>query len=238
MPRVRCVQQYERNASCRVLLLNVTNPTLSLVRLRFAASSYVGEVDWENDTTTTTTSVFNSAGSSPKERTAMLHDLLVDERSQKHVNVMLETETLKDLATSEFVELQSAEDSFIELGGKSRDIPQSVQDWKSSHQDRGSTASSSSATSSAIRLVACSSSTAWFELTISNLQQQADSDQQMKAAARMSETAVATVPAVPLALQIQLGAGLWDSSLIQPVSTGDAPETEDWVSFDLVIVLA
>jgi hypothetical protein len=229
MPRVRCVQQYERSTNCRVLLLKVTNPTLSLVRLRFAASSYVGEMDWENDTSTT--SVTSVAG---KERTALLHDLLVDERSQKHVNVKLETEILKNLATSESVELLSVEDSFIELGGKSRDIPQVVQDWKPG-QEGSSGVCATPPSSSAIRLVACSSSTAWFELTICCLQQQADSDEQTKLAGRMS---AAAVPAVPLALQIQLGAGLWDSSLIQPLSTADAPETEDWLTFDLVIVLA
>ena len=39
--------------------------------------------------------------------------------------------------------------------------------------------------------------------------------------------------AFPLSLQVQLGNGSWDSSLIQPL----ADDAEDWVTFDLLVVL-
>ena len=41
--------------------------------------------------------------------------------------------------------------------------------------------------------------------------------------------------AVPIALQIEVGNGSWDSSLIRPEKKGDAT-TKDLVNFDLVIV--
>jgi len=192
---VRPVKHVVQNDK-RIFLVNVTNPTLGTIRLRFNSSSYRGEVDQSTD--------------APSDNiTTQLPNLLVDTISDKHVNAQLQLDVLK-LGPTEQVELLSAEDSFIEFGGKSKEIPHQVLRWDPSESD-------AVGTSSSMRLVAKSASTAWFELTVLDVR---------------TETSD-LLPAVPLALQIEVGNGSWQSSLVQPQqTTGDE---EDWVTFDLVL---
>jgi hypothetical protein len=173
-----------------VFLIKVVNPTLGAVRLRFAASSYKGEPEWDDVT----------------KPTATLDHLLVDTLTQARFTVKLETMALKTLPATEIVELLSAEDSIIEMGGKARETPESVVNW-----DASKTSGEAKMT-----LVAQCASDAWFELVVpkSNLPESSNDR-----------------PALPFRLQVELGDGSWESSLIPPQSGKE----KDWIEFDLVL---
>jgi hypothetical protein len=181
MPHIRAMKQVI-SENGRLFLLKVTNPTLGPVRLRFVASSYLGEADWEN----------------PEEKTPFLPNLLVDTWTQTHVDAVLNPNLLPHMTPTETVELMSAEDSFIEFGGKAREMPRTITNWETS------TGAEDAPT---MLLVAQSASTAWFQLNLAN--------------------------AVPFALQIEVGKGSWESSLIEARQIeGEEP---DRVTFDLVL---
>jgi len=176
------------------------------MRLRFATSSYQGEPDWDD----------------PHQRNTHLSHLLVDTFQQTFVDVNIDKETLTTLSPTESVELQSAEDTIIELGGKARAIPEDVRNWRSTKEGSNMTAPESIA---AMKLLVQSTSTAWFELFL-------PPDPAVDA------SIVTGRRAVPLALQIEIGNGSWESSLIKPASTDKKESNEvDRVTFDLVLVL-
>lgn len=179
---------FDLSAERSAFLLKVTNPTLGPVRLRFAASAYEGELGWDTN--------------DPPETN--INHLLVDELTQTLLDINLDTNVLRDLATTETVELLSSEDSFIEFGGKARETPPEIREW---------TAPEDVVDKSAIRLVASSSSTAWFELLTFGL-----------------ESTDGQYPAIPIALEVEVGNGSWESSLIP-----QQQNENDFVSFDLVI---
>lgn len=190
VPHIRVIKSVKVDSrSC--LLLKVTNPTLSSVRLRFAASSYVGEIDWDN----------------ANAKTLILPDLLVDSLTQKKVTAEVRPDILNDFQSTSFVELLPAEDSVIELGGKMIAIPKEVLAWEPAHVD--------DTAKDRMRLIAQSASIAWFELYIPSYEGR-------------------TVTAVPLALEIEVGNGSWESSLIQPRVISDSKA--DKVTLDLVLV--
>ena len=189
MPRVRVIN-YDVTAERSAFLLRVTNPTLGPVRLRFGASSYEGEQGWDS--------------SDPPEPS--INQLLVDELTQTYMNIELNTNILRDLSTTETVELLSSEDSFIEFGGKARETPNEILKWQ---------AFEGKVEKSVIRLVGASSSTAWFELLTFGL-----------------ESMEGRQPAIPISLEVEVGNGSWESSLIPHKQNKD-----DFVSFDLVIVV-
>eukprot|EP00522_Entomoneis_paludosa_P006590 CAMPEP_0172454702 /NCGR_PEP_ID=MMETSP1065-20121228/11615_1 /TAXON_ID=265537 /ORGANISM="Amphiprora paludosa, Strain CCMP125" /LENGTH=533 /DNA_ID=CAMNT_0013207081 /DNA_START=31 /DNA_END=1632 /DNA_ORIENTATION=- len=211
MPRIG-VLKHEMHGNVRVFLLKVTNPTLGPVRLRFASSNYQGEKDAfgegpgqftkSKDGTTTDDDCLTT-----------LPNLLVNELFQVYApGVELNTQILQEMKRTDSVELQSAEDSFIELGGKSREIPDAVQNWKFDARE----------SLSAMRLVASSASTAFFELSLVGATTTPEA----------SSSSSTLQMAVPLALELEAGNGSWESSLIPKETKDDA---DDWVAFDLVI---
>jgi hypothetical protein len=181
---------YDTTPERSAFLLKVTNPTLGPVRLRFGSSTYDGETNWED---------------ADGPRVTFLKDLVVDELMQESLQVDLQTTILRDLATTETVELLSAEDSFIEFGGKAREVPGGVRNWKA--PEGGIVAASQ------MRLVASSSSTAWFELVTAGL-----------------EVVEGSRPGLPFGIEVEVGNGSWESSLIPQKNAEN-----DFVSFDLVI---
>lgn len=185
MPRVR-VMRVEPVEGGRALLLKVTNPTLGSVRLCLTSSDYQGESDWDD----------------PEKKTVVLEELLVDTLTQTKVNAVVNTTSLKDLEPTPMVELLSAEDSIIELGGKAHKTPDEVVNWKPSPPSGEST----------VKVVVVSASTVWFELSLVGEQAHSPS-------------------AYPMGLEIEIGNGSWETSLIQP--EGEA----DRVKWDLVIVI-
>jgi hypothetical protein len=215
IPRVRVVKQaalVEKDK--RVFLLKVTNPTLGTIRLRFSPSTYQGE-QLTTDTTTET---------ADKKTTPFLSDLLVDTFTDEHSHVEFNCNAFESLEPTQEVELLSAEDSFIEFGGKSKEVPYEVLRWDPTQVEAAAAASNDNAV---MRLVAQSASTAWFELV-------APATPTPSSSANDATSTVSVVsPAVALALQIEVGNGSWQSSLVQPKQQeGDA---KDWVTFDLLI---
>ena len=172
-------------------MLKVTNPTLGPVRLRFGASVYEGEQGWDAE--------------GPSETS--INQLLVDELAQTFRDIKLNTSILRDLDTTATVELLSSEDSFIEFGGKARETPPEILEWK---------APEGKIEKSVIRLVASSHSTVWFELLTFGLEATTEGQQ----------------PAIPLALEVEVGNGSWESSLIP-----QQQNENDFVAFDLVIAV-
>ena len=107
-----------------MFFLKVSNPTLDTVLFRFTPSNDTGEpvlfVDGDNDDSMKTTTYFP--------------DLVVDTvrsfQSVMKVNARLQTTVLNIVATTETVELLSAEDIIIELGAtKAGATPIEVLDW-------------------------------------------------------------------------------------------------------------
>jgi hypothetical protein len=187
----------------QVFLLKVSNPTLGSVRLRFSKSAYGGEKEYWNDT---------AGQSSTNGSTTLFAGLLVDTLEQRFVQAELKPALMNGLETTETVELLSAEDSIIELRGKTLRTPELVMNWDPELVlKRVDTAEGSVPF---IRLVAQSAADAWFEVVV--LEAQAD---------------VSMASAVPLALEVDLGHGSWESSLIP---TKDV--AKDMVVFDLVLV--
>jgi hypothetical protein len=187
----------------QVFLLKVSNPTLGSVRLRFSKSAYGGEKEYWNDT---------AGQSSTNGSTTLFAGLLADTLVQRFVQAELKPALMDGLQTTETVELLSAEDSIIELRGKTLRTPELVMNWdpelvlKLVDTAEGSVPF--------IRLVAQSAADAWFELVVLEAQ-----------------TDMSMASAVPLALEVDLGHGSWESSLIP---TKDV--AKDMVVFDLVLV--
>jgi hypothetical protein len=200
LPRVR-VSIHASDGSRHVFLLKVSNPTLGLVRLRLAGSAYSGEAEWDDKDAT-----------SPS-----LKNVLVDPLTQVSVNAQLDTTASKSFLQTETCELEAAEDSFLELGKTSDDIPEDVAKWEAADVLYASKVSKD--LPSSMRFVGRKKSVAWFELIVM--------EQDMK------QKKVHC--AIPIALQIQVGGGSWESSLVQSQQLEDG-DPQDFVSFDLVIL--
>jgi len=200
------------NESHRALLLKVTNPTLGSIRLRLAASSYRGETSWDDDA-----------------ESVQLPELLVDTWSQTIVDAVLAPDLSEGLEPTATAELLSAEDSIIEMGVKTREVPEDVANWDgaSCMASSASHVGGASSLRSSVRLLAHSASSSWFELTLLGIPKKHQRD----------DASAGTATAVPLALQIEVGNGSWESSLIQSQITKGHGEP-DRVIFDLILIIA
>jgi hypothetical protein len=141
-----------------------------------------------------------------------LENILVDPLNRECVNAKLVPTS--SIEASEVCELEPAEDSFLELGKSSNEEPEEVDKWNA--QDALATSTVSESNQSSLRVVGCRKSCAWMELILLETAQDPD-----------------VTCAVPLALQIEVGDGSWESSLIQPEPKGNGEK--DMVTFDLVI---
>jgi hypothetical protein len=153
---------------------------------------------------------------SQSDRTPVLEDLLVDPLTLTKINTKLATETVQQLQATEVCELEAAEDSFLELGKSLNDEPDEVAQWDSAAVLSSSTVSSESSPST-LRLLAQKSAVGWFELVLLE-----------------TTTENGLHSAVPLALQIEVGEGSWESSLVQPEPV-EGEGVKDIATFDLVL---
>jgi hypothetical protein len=144
-----------------------------------------------------------------------LQNLLVDPFTDQHINAQVMLQAVQSLDPTEICELQPAEDSFLELGKVADEIPEAVAKWDAGEILFNSKVSVNG-TAASLRLIASKNSMAWFELVVleGNLAQGVNS-------------------AVPLSMDIEVGNGSWDSSLVRPEQIEQAKK--DMVSFDLVI---
>lgn len=202
LPRVR-VSIHASDETKHAFLLKVANPTLGTIRMRLASSDYSGEPRWDEPSNTTT----------------HLQNVLVDPFTNQHVTAQLMLEVVEGLTPTEVCELEPAEDSFLELGKSSDEVPEEVSKWEAGDVLVDSTVNKNGPTSS-LKLIAVKNSMAWFELVVLE-----------------GATSKGVDSAVPLAMQIEVGNGSWETSLVQPESTVDGDNSQrDMVTFNLVIV--
>ena len=157
-------------------------------------------------------------GSKTDEHNPNLDDLLVDVLSNTTIKAKLVTDPVQQLQASDMCQLEPAEDTFLELG-KSYEEPDEVSKWDVTSVLASSTVTGYSSSASTLRLLAQKSAAAWFELVVAEV---------------ASSAGGTAYTAIPLALQIKVGDGSWESSLIQPEPVKEGEE-HDMVAFDIVI---
>ncbi|KAL3921542.1 MAG: hypothetical protein SGILL_002695, partial [Bacillariaceae sp.] len=147
----------------------------------------------------------------------LLENLLVDPLTQVSVDALVDASLKDAFPVTEICELEAAEDSFLELGKTGDDIPDAVAKWEAGDVLFDSKVSKD--TPCSMRLVGKKKSQAWFELVLME-----------------PETVKDKVHcAIPVAMQIEVGDGSWDSSLIQTKHIVE-DDPKDFVSFDLLVL--
>lgn len=154
---------------------------------------------------------------SKTQTTTYLENVIVDPLKRLSVDARLDTEVMKSIDSTELCELEPAEDSFLELGNKASDnVPDKVSNWEAGDVLFDSKVSKE--TPATLRQLGQKQSVAWFELVVLE-----------------SSTDLSAHSAVPITMELQVGDGSWESSLVQPRDI-DSQDTKDFVSFDLVII--
>lgn len=152
--------------------------------------------------------------------TSHLQNLMVDPFSNKHMEAQLMLlEGVQSLEPTELCELHPAEDSFLELGKSPDEAPEEVAEWDGNNVLLNSKVSLEQGPIATIRLITSKNSTAWFELVVVE-----GSPNSTKGIDR----------AISLSMDIEVGNGSWESSLVRP-EPKEGAEDKDLVSFDLVI---
>jgi hypothetical protein len=142
---------------------------------------------------------------------------MVDPLKRVSIDAHLDTDVTKAIDATGFCELDPAEDSFLALGNKTSDnIPEAVSSWEGG--DILFYSKVSKEIPATLRHLGQKQSVAWFELVVLE-----------------SENDPNVHSAVPITLDLQVGDGSWESSLVQPRDDGDN-NSKDFVSFDLVII--
>mmetsp|Transcript_2601 Transcript_2601/g.5584 ORF Transcript_2601/g.5584 Transcript_2601/m.5584 type:complete len:554 (-) Transcript_2601:559-2220(-) len=147
-----------------------------------------------------------------------LQNVLVDPFTETFVHGRLcAPTTAASLSPTDFFVLDPADDPFLDIGKAQEDDPSEVRDW-----DAMSTIGAlGDGNTSQLRVVATHGDTAWVELVLCN--------------AVSAEEISSSYLAVPLTMQIEVGNGSWEASLIK---RRDLPEGEkDLVALNLVTLL-
>lgn len=156
----------------------------------------------------------------PSKTTSLLQNILLDIFTDKHVDAELTTDVVQGLTPTDVCELEPAEDSFLELGQSANDVPELVSMWDATDVLSNSQVSSEGLKAS-LKLLATKNSSAWFEIVVLE---------------SSKAKGVDTSSAVPLEMQIEVGNGSWESSLVQPELKDGSGDAKDMVSFSLVII--
>ncbi|KAL7555091.1 hypothetical protein ACHAWF_018804 [Thalassiosira exigua] len=188
-------------------LLKVKNPTLNAMRLRLSRAS--------------------SAKRESEDGTA-ISSLVIDERELKNILVDPFTETFvhgrpcdpdaaASISQTDFFVLNPADDPYLDVGKGQEDDPLVIRDWDAATALDSATDDDPSR----LRVVATGGDTAWVEFVLRN--------------AAPTEGLPSDYLAIPLALEIEVGNGSWEASLIK---RRDLPEGEkDLVTINLVTLL-
>ena len=149
-----------------------------------------------------------------------LENILVDPFTETFVQgVLCNPESMTSMTTTDFFVLEPADDPFLDIGKGKEEDPPAVKDW-----DATSTLDSmGDGNTSQLKLVATQGDTAWVELILYN------------ATAEDFSRNANKYLAVPLALQIEVGNGSWEASLIKRRDLPD--EEQDLVTLSLVTLL-
>jgi hypothetical protein len=227
-----------------VALLRVSNPTLGPLRVRFAPSPYRGELDWDAAAALgPAAAVEEDEEGDGRRYTDVLPGLLVHSFTQSRWDVEYDSGVLRHLAESETVELHSPEDAILELGShRAREIPAGAASWR----PPSGVASPALGALPRVRLVTRGPSSAWFELAFVEPERFLDTPPPSPPASPSSDDRLPeeddggsnarnrSAYAVSLRLEVEVGAGTWESSLIQPRASQDEGFV-DRVPFDLVL---
>jgi len=184
------------------LLIKVHNPTLGSVRLRLCKHGTTAEETPESF-------VIDSI---------LLNGYTLDTASQI---LVLGASSVNLCETSEWIELEPAQDSIIDFSGS---LPHAIQ--KELHGWDGAIATQSFVRShekASFRLVAKAHESAWFEYIVSSTLLNSDAE-------------VSKFMAVPLALQIEVGKGSWQSSFIRSETPINGDEDIDIVELKTLVV--
>mmetsp|Transcript_26936 Transcript_26936/g.56520 ORF Transcript_26936/g.56520 Transcript_26936/m.56520 type:complete len:531 (-) Transcript_26936:88-1680(-) len=147
--------------------------------------------------------------------TTCLENILVDPFKRISLDACLDTEVAKAIEATNLCELEPVEDSFLELGNNtSNNVPDAVSHWKAGDVLSG-LEKVSEENPATLRPLGQKKSVAWFELAV----MEPNTDSNARAA-------------VPISMQLQVGGGSWESSLVKSLDDG----SDDFVSFDLVII--
>ena len=196
VPRVQ-ICRYGKDADSQkyTMLLKVRNPTLSNIRLRFLHPDIPGDI-------------------SERE----LQKVPLDPFSQRFVNARM-CEPKDSLTSTEWMNLENAEDLFLDMGKEQEEDPIEVLHWEPSTVFD----SSDDDTVSTLRILTTRKDTAWVEMIYSvgfDLDSVPDDN----------------YLAFSIGLQIEVGNGSWDASLIKK---RDLPEDEnDIVTLNIVALLS
>jgi len=146
-----------------------------------------------------------------------LENILVDPLTKVSLDAKLDTVVAKEIETTDICELEPAEDSFLELGNTtSDDVPEAVSKWNAG--DTLFDSKVSDEIPATLRKIGQKKSVAWFELVVVE-----------------PSTDPGVHSAMPLAMEVQVGDGSWESSLVQ-FQVSKSEECKDFVSFDLVLI--
>ncbi|KAL3777637.1 hypothetical protein ACHAWO_012526 [Cyclotella atomus] len=203
VPRIQiCSYGKDSTGLKYAVLMKVRNPTLSMIRLRFSPPSLKG----------------SSENCFINERE--LENIPIEPFSQKFVNAhAISASCIDSLTPTDWVELENAEDMFLDMGTGHMEDPPNVRNWKAS----AVLDAVSDGIGSTLRIVASQKDTAWVEmlaLAESSLKQ---------ASAGKSHLAI------PFGMQIEVGNGSWEASLIKKQ---DLPKGEmDMVTLNVAALL-
>jgi len=195
VPRVQ-VCQYGTDDSTQqyAALLKVKNPTLSLIRLRFSGVP----------------------SETPPVDEGELQNILVDPFTETFVQgVLCNPDATTTLDNTDFIELDAADDPFLDIGKAKEEDPTEVSNWDVT------TALDVESNKSHLRIVAAQGDSAWIELKLCNVNQSTEEGKYL---------------AIPFSLQIEVGNGSWEASLIKRRADLSNDE-QDLVTLNLVTLL-
>ena len=211
VPRVRVVRQGKvALADSRIrhaLLLSVTNPTLGMIRLRLNGADLRD---------------FDESTASDDEGYTLLN-IRIDSLGRHRANVRMIGST-STMVLPDMVELEAVEDALFDIGAGQSKQPKEVEDWDADTvlNARGHSSQSDDGPSECpFSTVAVSKDRAWIQLVIE--------EDGFKETSTPGEFV-----AFPASLQVEIGNGSWESSLIK--TNDEVKEGEiDLVSFRLLL---
>lgn len=207
VPRVQLCQHGADPAGQKyAALLKVKNPTLNMIRLRLSGPSSSGVLGEDGEL-------------APLIQPHELQNILLDPFTETFVKGHLcAPDTTASLTPTDFVELEPADDPFLDIGKGLEMDPLEVRGW-----DVASSLSElSDGSTSHLRVLASQGDTAWVEMILCDASASSGEDQ-------------FSYLAVPMALQIEVGNGSWEASLVK---RRDLPEEEkDLVTLNLFTLL-
>lgn len=208
VPRVE-IHRYGKDLAGRsyAILFKIRNPTLSTIRFRFSSPAL--DDNSEN--------IVNSRSALVEEHE--LQNIPIDPFHQTYVSARMCSTKLMDgsLAPTEWLELENAEDLFLDVGNRQQEVPAEVQEWEA----RAVLNSLDDKNRSNLHAVAVQRDTAWIQMTLS--------------LESIPESSDKTHVAFPLGMQIEVGNGSWEASLIKK---RDLPRDEiDIVTLNILALL-